>query len=502
MPDSVTPLAHVSSARYGVDTEEMLQLSSLFFAARNTATELDTSVRWAMAQAQNTARTRMLCQYANLADSPHSQLGWHSQAAQTLVDQLQLVLASLLQAVEETQERSEFLATALARASGLYSSSEVTILSYISGSANLNSLFSAGASTGLAASEASSSGTSMLLPAGSSPSSRAENFGFWYGTDAYQQDVLRLLSGYGEDGVRAGKQFAASGSPVVGNMASVLGLTGNGIRNAVYGGNLSVSPAAQAPTSLTGAADISGAYRNLEKLGNATWDKPHSTVAVQAIRNSDGQRSWVVYIPGTQTNTTAPIGWLRNLDLMSSIPVQRKQAASARFVEEAMRQAGVPATEPVALIGHSQGGIIAATLAEEPSKYSITHVITAGSPIAGHRIPENVRVTSSETQGELVSHLDAMDNPKRDNWVTVRGQMKRPENLPNTLNKQGLKMSDSPAATHGMNFHRANWQDAIDSGSPAAAQASEEFSREFGGEVEKTLFFEGLLTPDSDASGR
>lgn len=53
------------------------------------------------------------------------------------------------------------------------------------------------------------------------------------------------------------------------------------------------------------------------------------------------------------------------------------------MVAEAMRQAGIGKDEPVALIGHSQGGIVAATLASDwAEEYTIEHVVTAGSPVA------------------------------------------------------------------------------------------------------------------------
>lgn len=59
------------------------------------------------------------------------------------------------------------------------------------------------------------------------------------------------------------------------------------------------------------------------------------------------------------------------------------------MVQEAMKQAGIKSNEPVALIGHSQGGIVAATIASDlKDDYDIEHVVTAGSPVANHPIPE------------------------------------------------------------------------------------------------------------------
>ena len=81
-----------------------------------------------------------------------------------------------------------------------------------------------------------------------------------------------------------------------------------------------------------------------------------------------------------------------------------------------MRQAGIGKDEPVALIGHSQGGIVAATLASDwAEEYTIEHVVTAGSPVANHPIPQRTWVTSVEIDDELVAALDGAANPVTDN---------------------------------------------------------------------------------------
>ena len=77
---------------------------------------------------------------------------------------------------------------------------------------------------------------------------------------------------------------------------------------------------------------------------------------------------------------------------MSANAMQRRNADSARMVVEAMRQAGIGRDERVALIGHSQGGIIAATLASDyADEYRIEHIVTRRLP---HRQP-------SDGQGDM-----------------------------------------------------------------------------------------------------
>ena len=96
--------------------------------------------------------------------------------------------------------------------------------------------------------------------------------------------------------------------------------------------------------------------------------------------------------------------------------------ADRRKEQEAMKQAGFKSNEPGALIGHSQGGIVAATIASDlKDDYDIEHVVTAGSPVANHPIPEKTWVTSEEMDDELVAALDGAANPSSDHWLTVRG---------------------------------------------------------------------------------
>lgn len=123
-------------------------------------------------------------------------------------------------------------------------------------------------------------------------------------------------------------------------------------------------------------------------------------------------------IPGTDGNFDSPLGWEQNVELMSANAMQRRNADSARMVVEAMRQAGIGRDERVALIGHSQGGIIAATLASDyADEYRIEHIVTAGSPIANHPMGKGTWVTSIEMEDELVAALDGEVNPRSEQWA-------------------------------------------------------------------------------------
>lgn len=202
-------------------------------------------------------------------------------------------------------------------------------------------------------------------------------------------------------------------------------------KNAMQGNKLTVREV-QSTSQVAGAShSVASSMENLrrlaeERLGKITLNSglSYATIAVQRYRRSDGTTGWLILIPGTDGQDDSPFGWEQNLELMSSNANRRRNADSFRMVEEAMRQAGIGKDEPVALVGHSQGGIVAAALASDlKDSYAIDHVVTAGSPVANHPIPPKTWVTSIEIEDELVASLDGGRNPSTEQWLTVRGKV-------------------------------------------------------------------------------
>ena len=78
-----------------------------------------------------------------------------------------------------------------------------------------------------------------------------------------------------------------------------------------------------------------------------------------------GGRSWVVAVPGTQV--WAPRPGENPLDVTSDArSLAGRSSAAEAAVLAAMRSAGVRSGEPVCLVGHSLGGMVAAGLAADP----------------------------------------------------------------------------------------------------------------------------------------
>jgi hypothetical protein len=152
----------------------------------------------------------------------------------------------------------------------------------------------------------------------------------------------------------------------------------------------------------------------------------HADLHVERVTGPDGRRAWVVAVPGTAG--WSPVPGRHPLDLTGALQLMAgRPSAAAAAVAGALGRAGARPGEPVLLAGHSQGGMVAAALAADEgfrSRFTVTHVVTAGSPIAHVPVPAGVSVLALEHNGDVVPHLDGAANPDRPSWVTARGPVR------------------------------------------------------------------------------
>ncbi|GAC1332307.1 MAG: hypothetical protein NVSMB13_20920 [Mycobacteriales bacterium] len=91
-----------------------------------------------------------------------------------------------------------------------------------------------------------------------------------------------------------------------------------------------------------------------------------------------------------------------------------RSSAYSRAVQAAVELADVPVGAQLLLVGHSEGGIAAMNLAADPSfngsRVQVTHVVAAGSPIDGKRLPAGsaTSVLSLQNVNDAVPALDGM----------------------------------------------------------------------------------------------
>ncbi|MBZ5734973.1 GPI inositol-deacylase [Nocardioides sp. TRM66260-LWL] len=174
------------------------------------------------------------------------------------------------------------------------------------------------------------------------------------------------------------------------------------------------------PHSVPPASLPEGRY--VDSLLAAEWNTyGDPQIRVNQVVTEEHGQAYVVTIPGTEdwglTHQGNYFDFTSNVQLMG-----RRDAQVQAAVEEAMRRAGIKPGDPVMLVGHSQGGIIAASIAADRD-FDVRAVVTAGSPIARIPIPDDVQVLSFENRQDAVPKLDGRDNPASANWTTVTGDV-------------------------------------------------------------------------------
>ncbi|OII43021.1 hypothetical protein [Plantibacter sp. MMLR14_011] len=261
----------------------------------------------------------------------------------------------------------------------------------------------------------------------------------WLGDNAWIEDILTdgapgLLAGLtflpgllpGFNGLMSG--LTGQGWPPLSYEQAIAAIAGGGGRFGLFDdgrGGLAMDPndpseplAVPRDRTVTDLGDL--------MQGSADIDKGDQELSnIRVIRSAGPPQSWIVQIPSTQV--WDPHGGAISNDLTSDIAaMQGEQTALAQAVKDAMAAAEIPSTDPVMLEGFSLGGITAGSMASDPDLgYNVTHVVTAGSPIARFPIPDDVQVLSLEFNEDPVARLDGRGNPDSGNWTTVHGDAPR-----------------------------------------------------------------------------
>jgi hypothetical protein len=161
---------------------------------------------------------------------------------------------------------------------------------------------------------------------------------------------------------------------------------------------------------------------SITKMLDRLWalsSKQDPTIGIDIFTGPTGTKTAVVYIPGTQSmgfgDTANPLDMASNIQAMGSVG----SAASEKAVLLAIKQAGINSTDEVILVGHSQGGMVAANIAQHPNGFIAAGLVTFGAPIAQLR---NLKapVMAIEHSNDPVPNLSGKANPLKKNWVSVQ----------------------------------------------------------------------------------
>lgn len=166
--------------------------------------------------------------------------------------------------------------------------------------------------------------------------------------------------------------------------------------------------------------DLPDMLRGLEQRDA---DSRHGAIDVRILTMPDGSRRAIVDITGTKSWDPLPTSDITSLTTNGRALVG-EHTAYEHGVLAAMRDAGVRRSDPVMLVGHSEGGLVAVNAARDAAadgEFDVTHVISVGAPIGRivGALPAKIQVLALENGKDVVPHLDGIANPDRPNVTTV-----------------------------------------------------------------------------------
>ena len=172
-------------------------------------------------------------------------------------------------------------------------------------------------------------------------------------------------------------------------------------------------------------------------------------------RGGGTRTAWVVLLPGTRDWQLDPRRREHLNDLRTSLELlDGGTGARLDALGAALDAAGAAPDEPLLLVGHSQGGLLAAVAAARWSAeggHRVTHVLTTGAPTGRVVLPSQVQLLSLENRGDPVPRLDGARNPATPSWTTVgfdagAAAAARPHSLEAAYLPLARHLEDEPSA--------------------------------------------------------
>ncbi|GAB2827627.1 hypothetical protein GCM10027022_18350 [Alpinimonas psychrophila] len=195
--------------------------------------------------------------------------------------------------------------------------------------------------------------------------------------------------------------------------AGILLLAGAGFgAGAAAGSDVGAGPWVRAETPVTvsrvstAAAEAPHGIEDL--VGRIPRASPEmAQVRIERYDGAPGENAtFIVYVGGTIDTalraTDEPWDMTSNLAALAAL-----DAGSYRAAVLAMREAGIASDDLVTLVGHSQGGLLAARIAQS-EEFRVGDVVTVGAPIHQIEIPAGVTVTAIEHNEDLVPTLGGL----------------------------------------------------------------------------------------------
>jgi len=188
-----------------------------------------------------------------------------------------------------------------------------------------------------------------------------------------------------------------------------------------------------------GAAPPQTLVDRIDRLPDTGENAHGEQIVIDRIEVAGQPDRFEVYIAGTVDFTSVgeeAFDMTSNVYAVADLP-----AGSYRATQLAMEQAGITRHTPVVFTGHSQGGLIAATLAAS-GDYDVRGVVAIGAPTAHVDVPASIPMIAIEHTDDLVPALSGM---RTDNAAIL---VERRAFAP------GAELGDSPLPPHEKSAYR------------------------------------------------
>lgn len=221
-------------------------------------------------------------------------------------------------------------------------------------------------------------------------------------------------------------------------------------------------------------------------------------VRIEEVKSPDGTSRFIVYVPATTDWSPQPGD--NTTDITTNVEgMAGNDTVMREMVRQAIADAGIDPDDEVMLVGYSQGGITAGSLAGDQDflkDVNVTALLTVGAPISDFPIDDSVEVLSIEHEQDLVPDLDGNENPGRDNWSTVTvdfdpDELRKAPSLKDKTDAELDAMFASAGSAHSSPAYTASIGLLVRAGHPDVQRFTKNNSRFFNGAITETRDYQG-----------
>lgn len=221
-------------------------------------------------------------------------------------------------------------------------------------------------------------------------------------------------------------------------------------------------------------------------------------VRIEEVVGPDGTTRYIVYVPAT--TDWSPKSGDNTTDLTTNVQgMAGNDTVMREMVRQAIADAGIGRGAEVMLVGYSQGGITAGSLAADPAfleDVNVTALMTVGAPVSDFAIDSGIDVLSIEHEQDLVPDLDGNENPATKNWSTITvdydpDELRKVPELADKTDAELDEMFASAGAAHSSVAYTASIGLLLKGGNPAIDRFTSKNSGFFTGDLAKTRDYQG-----------